>query len=72
MDNIIDMIANDQSANEITDTLKDLLYAKAAEKVDSVKPKVATAMFDQQDDEPQEPSVGEYLPDNPESDEGDE
>jgi hypothetical protein len=47
MENLIDLIATDASASEISDTIKNLLYAKAAERVDMAKPAVATAMFDE-------------------------
>ena len=48
MDNdLLDMIAagQDGSATDIHDKIKDLLYAKAAENVDIVKPAVTADMF---------------------------
>ena len=47
MDNIIDLIATDKSSSEISDAIKDALYAKSSEKIDAIKPKVATSMFDE-------------------------
>ena len=46
MDELLDMIATDKSASDISDSIKDTLYAKAAEKINSQRVDVATAMFD--------------------------
>ena len=46
MDELLDMIATDASASDISDSIKDTLYAKAAEKINSQRVDVATAMFD--------------------------
>ena len=46
MDDLIDLIATDKSAAEVTDTIKDVLYAKAAERIEAQKPDIAAAMFD--------------------------
>ncbi len=51
MDDLIDLIATDKSAAEVTDTIKDVLYAKAAERIEAQKPDIASAMFDPTDDE---------------------
>ena len=40
------MIATDASATDISDSIKDTLYAKAAERINSQRPEVAAAMFD--------------------------
>jgi len=45
MDNIIDLIATDAKPNEISDQIKDLLYAKSAEKIEGIKPNVAAKIF---------------------------
>ncbi len=47
MDDLLDMIASDESASNISDKIKDLLFAKASEKIDEVRPAVAMSMFDQ-------------------------
>jgi len=59
MENIIDMIAKDSDAAKISDELKDLLYQKAAKKVEDIRPSVGNAMFDDEseietEEEPQE------------------
>jgi len=45
MDNIIDLIATDAKPNEISDQIKDLLYAKSADKIEGIKPDVAAKIF---------------------------
>ena len=51
MDELLDLIATDKSAAEVTDTIKDVLYAKAAERIEAQKPDIAAAMFDPTADE---------------------
>ena len=46
MPNILDLIASDQSSNDISDAIKDALYAKSAEKIDTLKPSISSNMFD--------------------------
>ena len=60
MDEIIDAIATDKSPSEISKSLKDLIYQKAAERVEGLRPGAAAAIFDggevedEVDTEPQE------------------
>ena len=58
MDNVSDLIATDASAADISDKIKELMYAKAGERVEAIRPTVAQSMFDQpdqvDDQEPQE------------------
>ena len=56
MENIIDMIAMDSEPAKISDELKDLLYQKAAKRVEDLRPEIGNAMFDETevDTEPQE------------------
>ena len=51
MDNIIDLIAQDAAAAKVSDEIKDILYGKAAEKIDQFRPNVAKSMFDQSESE---------------------
>ena len=46
MDELMDMILSDESPSQITDTIKDLLFAKSAEKVDAFKPVVANSYIE--------------------------
>jgi len=42
----MDMIVSDESPSQITDTIKDLLFSKSAEKIDAFKPVVANSFMD--------------------------
>jgi len=53
MDDVIDLIATDASAAEVSDKMKDVLYAKAAERIDIARPYVANAMFGQEFEYPE-------------------
>ena len=46
MDELIDMIATDTSATDISDSIKDTLYAKAAERIDTQRSDIASKIFD--------------------------
>ena len=45
MEELLDMIAADESPSQISDKIKDLLFAKSAERVDAFKPVAANSMF---------------------------
>ena len=51
MDELMDMIAGDESPSEISDKIKELLFAKSAEKIDEFRPAVASAMFNGETEE---------------------
>jgi hypothetical protein len=51
MDDLMDMIAADESPSQISDKIKELLFTKAAGRVDEFKPLVANSMFDIEDGE---------------------
>ena len=53
----MDMMVDDASASQISDKLKDLLYAKSAERVDAHRPTVATSVFDAPESEDDEVEV---------------
>ena len=42
----MDMILTDESPAQISDKIKDVLFAKSAEKIDSFRPAVAASLFD--------------------------
>ena len=46
MDELLDMIATDSSAADISDSIKDTLYAKAAERINSQRADLAAQLFD--------------------------
>ena len=53
MDDVIDLIATDASAADISDKMKEVLFAKAAERIDIARPYVANAMFGQEFEYPE-------------------
>ena len=50
--NVLDMIATDAKPAEITDTLKNMIYAKAGAKIDGMKQYAAASLFGQEPEEP--------------------
>jgi hypothetical protein len=50
MDDLLDMIATDESPSQISDKIKELLFTKSAEKIDSMRPLVSQSMFDNLED----------------------
>ena len=47
MEDIIDLIATDSNASEISDRIKSIIFAKSAEKIENLRPTVAGSMFDE-------------------------
>tara|TARA_B100000131_G_scaffold81609_1_gene78482 strand:- start:745 stop:957 length:213 start_codon:yes stop_codon:yes gene_type:complete len=56
MDELMDLIGADESAAQVSDKIKDLLYAKSGEKVDAFRPHVANSLFNDLEDESDETS----------------
>ena len=56
MDDLIDLMIDNESPSDISDRIKELLYAKSAEKVEGERPNISAGLFgDEADDvEPQE------------------
>ena len=54
MEDVIDLIATNASPAEVSDKMKEVLYAKAAERIDIARPYVANAMFGQKFEYPTE------------------
>lgn len=50
MENLIDMIASDESPSQISDAIKDILFVKASEKIDAARPEVAASLFSSSED----------------------
>ena len=46
MDELMDMMVDDASASQISDRIKDMLFAKSAERVDAYRPDAASSLFD--------------------------
>lgn len=50
MDDLLDMIATDESPSQISDKIKELLFTKSAEKIDGFRPVVANSMFNREEE----------------------
>ncbi len=48
MEDIVNLIATDASAAQISDQIKDALFNKSAEKIEALKPSVANSFFGDQ------------------------
>ena len=53
MDELLDMITKDESPSGISDAIKDVLYAKSADKISAHKNSVASSLFGTPEDEEQ-------------------
>ena len=70
MEDIINAIATDASASEVSDALKNALFAKTGERIDAMKSKVASTMFDQPEAETEvEAETETEVTDTPEEEE---
>ncbi len=58
MEEIVNLIGADESASEISDKIKDALYAKAAERIDGIRSTVGASMFDDSNLETEEEQDG--------------
>ena len=47
MEDIIDLIATDSAASEVTTKLKDILFTKSAERIEAQRPNISASMFDE-------------------------
>ena len=54
---LMDMIIADKSPSQISDRIKDMLFAKSAERVDSYRPEVAKNSFNEPADDPESPEA---------------
>ena len=44
-DELMDMMVQDDSASQVSDRMKDILFAKSAERVDAYRQEVANSLF---------------------------
>ena len=56
---LINRVLDDAPAHEITDAIKDLLYAKSASKVETERPADVADLFKSDEMEPEEPTVAQ-------------
>ena len=59
MEDVVDLIATDASASDISDKMKEILFTKAAERIEIARPYVANAMFGQEFEYPEVEGEGE-------------
>ena len=59
MEEVVDLIATDASASDVSDKIKDALMAKAAARIDALKPQIASTVFA---DEAEEEEVSDEQP----------
>ena len=57
----IDMVANDAPSSEVADALKQMMFAKSAEFVDSAAPEVAKTLFGEPEEGDPLPEVGDGI-----------
>ena len=58
---LIDMIANDAPASEVSDALKGMMFAKSASFVDAAAPEVAKSLFGEPEEGDPLPEVGDGM-----------
>ena len=59
MEELVDLIATDASASDVSDKIKDALMAKASARIDALRPEVASTVFDEV---PEEEEVSDEQP----------
>lgn len=59
MEELLDLIINDESPLQTSDKIKEILFAKSSEKIDSMRPLVSNSMFGVEEDDFEEESDGE-------------
>jgi len=70
MEELVDLIATDASASDVSDSIKNALMQKAAARIDAFKPEVASTVFN--DEAPEEEEVVDELEDEQEYEEDEE
>lgn len=46
MDELMDLLVTDGSSSQISDKIKDVLFAKSAANIEAIRPNVAASIFD--------------------------
>ena len=50
MDDLMDLMISAESPSQISDQIKDVLFAKSAERIEALKPVIANSMFGEDDE----------------------
>ena len=58
MDELLDMVVNDASPAEVSDKIKDILYTKSSEKIETLRPEINTTFVNSVESEDSD-DVGE-------------
>lgn len=45
MEELIDLLVKDESPSQISDAIKDMLFAKSAERIEASRPDIAASLF---------------------------
>ena len=56
MEELVDLIATDASASDVSDSIKNALMSKAAARIDALRPEIASDVFDSEAPEEEEVS----------------
>jgi len=59
MEELLDLIINDESPLQSSEKIKEILFAKSSEKIDSMRPVISNSMFGIEDDDFEEESNDE-------------
>ena len=54
MEEIVNLIGSDASALDVSDKIKDILFAKSAEKIEAVRGTIGASMFDKTEETQEE------------------
>jgi hypothetical protein len=59
MEELMDLLVADESPTQVSDKIKDILFAKSADRITNIRPQVASSIFDnpveiEVDDNPEE------------------
>ena len=57
MEELMDLLVKDESPSQVSDAIKDILFAKAASKIEDIRPKVAGSVFDSEEEEGTEETI---------------
>ena len=60
MEELVDLIATDASASDVSDKIKDALMVKASTRIDALRPEMASTVFD--GEAPEEEEVSDEQP----------
>jgi hypothetical protein len=50
MDELLDMIISDESPAQVSDKIKELLFAKSADKIEALRPAAGNSLFGNQEE----------------------